>query len=78
MTDKPPVTTEEFVEAMSKLLASRSLEMITDLLEPNAIMEDMLHILGPLKPTPWYKRWAMRVGNWFIHIGIRLGGDYDY
>jgi hypothetical protein len=30
------------------------------------------------EPLPWYERMTMRIGNWLIAIGVRLGGQHDY
>lgn len=71
-----PLSLNDFAKLMETQMQANVLEQI-DMLKAQ---EEMLKLICPegLEPWPWYKRWASSFGDWFIRIGIKLGGSYDY
>ena len=73
MTDQ-----EKFAEIMASTMKAMEGKLVSDIIDINPVLDDMLRVYGPLKPTPWYKRLTIRFGNWLIRVGLWLGGSYDY
>ena len=70
---EPTLTMKEFHERLMKPLLERE---IINFIDSQAVWEEMMKSFGPLKPTPWYKRWLASFGDKLIRLGHKLGGDY--